>query len=345
MPPSKLSTYKMNDNALYFPYISVPNEKWTLKTLLYWDKLASIVPMEHMGNPEKLTPFMRELVHQDLVRQVFPAEYIYQINEFEACFIELIEKRLASRTSDSIGDKHRSLIHVEKLGSIPYFLVERNLATKVDSSWYNVDTWVANLFMAYLATCLSFLEDINAVPVTSQIKFASIYGNLNPSARSVANKHHIKSRDVILREILPVPDEKVCLDKLLRFKEDHGHLLPALRRKVEAHCSTIATLDYSESRITATESFIADCKYNIDEIADAMSPSWKKLIFGSLTPLYGTGLVLAGSVGSNDLALAGAGALFIESIYKAVSSIPDDNDRIFTRPMAYAAHARSELLA
>ncbi|WP_256956848.1 hypothetical protein [Vibrio diabolicus] len=45
----------MNDNALYFPYISVPNEKWTLKTLLYWDKLASIVPMEHMGNPEKLT--------------------------------------------------------------------------------------------------------------------------------------------------------------------------------------------------------------------------------------------------------------------------------------------------
>lgn len=63
----------MRNNALYFPYISVPDEKWTIKTLLYWDKLSSIVPMDYIGEPEQLSPFMRELVHGNLVEQIFPA--------------------------------------------------------------------------------------------------------------------------------------------------------------------------------------------------------------------------------------------------------------------------------
>lgn len=335
----------MNDNALYFPYISVPNEKWTLNTLLYWDKVASITPMDHTHNPEQMTPFMRELLQQGLIRQIFPAEHIHKIMGFEKYFIKMISKRLTSQSRILSGNQPRSLIHVEKLGDIPHFLVERGLAEKVNSSWYNIDTWVANLFMSYLATCLSYLDDINAVPVTNKVKFASIYGTLTPSGRNATKKHYVKSRDVILRELLPVPDEKVCLDKLLRFKDDHGHLLPALRRKVEAHCATIASLDSSESRIQVTESFIADCNIDIQEITDAMNPSWTKIVLGSLTPLYGTGLVLAGSIGANDMALAGAGMLFVEGVYKAVSSIPGSNDKIFERPMAYAAHARSELLA
>ena len=38
-------------NALYFPSISIPENKWTIKTLLYWDKLAAIVPLNHIEEP------------------------------------------------------------------------------------------------------------------------------------------------------------------------------------------------------------------------------------------------------------------------------------------------------
>lgn len=83
-------------NALYFPYISVPDEIWTVKTLLYWDKLSSIVPMEYIERPEELGPFMQELVHEGLVQQVFPAAYLHQLELFEDCFICFVEKRIRS---------------------------------------------------------------------------------------------------------------------------------------------------------------------------------------------------------------------------------------------------------
>lgn len=34
----------MSNNALYFPYIEPPRDEWTLRTILYWDRVDSIMP-------------------------------------------------------------------------------------------------------------------------------------------------------------------------------------------------------------------------------------------------------------------------------------------------------------
>jgi hypothetical protein len=216
----------MRDNALFFPYISVPNDKWTIKTLLYWDKLSSIVPMDHIDNPQQLTPFMQNLVQEELVQQVFPAHHLYEIPDFEKCFIRLIEHRLkrARRTDNQKSNIHaeklhrRSTIHAEKLGEIPDFLIENGLANRLNWAWYEVESWVANLFMAYLASCLGALERVNAAPVTNQASFSRMFGNLTPKFRRTNAVHHNKARDVILRSLLPVPGDAVTLNELLRFK-------------------------------------------------------------------------------------------------------------------------------
>lgn len=76
----------MRNNALYFPYIDVPNDAWTVKALLYWDKLSSIVPMGHMETPDDMSDFMRELMTEGLVEPVFPGQFIHQIERFdESC--------------------------------------------------------------------------------------------------------------------------------------------------------------------------------------------------------------------------------------------------------------------
>lgn len=62
------------NKILYFPYISVPRDPWLFRTLLYWDEVGSIVPMSFLENPEGLTPFMRELVREQLVTQIIPME-------------------------------------------------------------------------------------------------------------------------------------------------------------------------------------------------------------------------------------------------------------------------------
>ena len=36
----------MFNNALYYPYISIPDNLWLRQVILYWDKICPIVPGE-----------------------------------------------------------------------------------------------------------------------------------------------------------------------------------------------------------------------------------------------------------------------------------------------------------
>lgn len=343
----------MRDNALYFPYISVPNEKWTIKTLLYWDKLSSIVPMDYIDAPEQLSPFMRQLVHEDLVEQIFPAHHLQQIENFESCFIRLVEHRIKNNrrfASDKVRIHNeklngRSLIHAEKMGVIPEFLIESGLASRTDNwAWFEVDTTIANIFMAYLATCLGALEDVNAAPVTNQARFSSIINPQRFSAKT-NNVHHHKARDVILQSLLPTPDEKVSMDQLLRFKSDHGHLLPLLRRKIEAHCASVSILPTGDDRLNSTAQFISDCMDDVNEITEAMKPTWKKITLGSITPLFGAGFTWKATSINDELAYAGAAFTFAATAYQAISSVRGSRANQLRKPLAYIAHARSGIYA
>ena len=113
----------MRDNALYFPYISVPNDRWTIKTLLYWDRLSSIVPMDHIDSPEQFSPFMHSLVQENLVEQVFPAHHLFEIPDFERCFIKLITGRFKILRRPS---SFRSSIYSEKLAPRSQIYAEIN---------------------------------------------------------------------------------------------------------------------------------------------------------------------------------------------------------------------------
>jgi hypothetical protein len=67
-----------------------------------------------------------------------------------------------------------------------------------------------------------------STPVTNKAIFA--FG-LRPHRSQPPNRplYHHKSREIILRHLLPVPVDPVETDKLLSFKRRHGHLLPPLR--------------------------------------------------------------------------------------------------------------------
>ncbi|MFQ1645185.1 hypothetical protein ACK39F_08365 [Aeromonas veronii] len=343
----------MRDNALYFPYISLPNEKWTIKTLLYWDRLSSIVPMEYINAPDQLSPFMRLLVQENLVEQIFPAQHLYQIPDFETCFIKMIEHRTKNNNGFANNKtmmhhekiNSRTLIHAEKMGSIPDFLIDSGLASRTDRwAWFEVDTRIANLFMAYLASCLGALDEVNAAPVTNQVRFSSIITPPSISANSNSVHHH-KARDVILHSLLPTPDERVSLDQLLRFKSDYGHLLPLLRRKIEAHCASVAILPNVNDRLNLTKQFIFECMDDVNEITEAMKPTWKKITLGSIAPLFGAGFTLEATNTNDELAYAGAALSFAAAAYQAISSIRGSRVNQLKKPLAYIAHARSGIYA
>lgn len=351
----------MRNNALYFPYISIPESQWTIKTLLYWDKLSAIVPMDHIDNPEQLSPFMRALLERDLAEQIFPSQHLYEIPQFEQSFIRYLEPKVRTYRNAPIrgfsyaGRMHTEKfgshihqdkmmpvtgIHVEKMGELPQFLVEEGLADQVDGTWFNVDSRVANMFMAYLAICLGALNTVSAAPITSEGKYSNFLGHNLFRQRGARFNHHRKAQDVVINNILPTPTGAIDLDVLAKFKMEHGHLLPRLRQKVESETAYIALLESADDRLDATSDFIRRCKEDTDEIIDAMKPSWSKVMFGSIAPLFGSGLAMVAAETGNKAAYAGAGLSFASTAYQALNSIRAERKRAEALPLAYIAHLR-----
>ncbi|MBW5807275.1 hypothetical protein FOZ70_21295 [Burkholderia sp. COPS] len=333
----------MRANALYFPYITLPDNAWTVKSLLYWDKLSSIVPTDHMSRPEQMNEFMRTLLVEGLVEPVIPAEYIHCLPRFDESFITLIEHRLrwlGVRRQERPAQHALTRIHAEKLGEIPRFLVKAGLAKQVDWAWYDVESTTATMFMSYLAACLGAIPEVNATPVTNKMIFAmGLRARSNTSAR---NLHSQKAREVVLRHLLPTPRGSVPLDKLLRFKRRYGHLLPPLRTRIEAHCAFVATLQDADDRVGANEAFLLSCKSDIAEIEEAMRPSFGSITLGTLAPLWGAGLTLHATDTGNVTAYAGAALSLAGATYQAINSIRGGR-ALVNRPLAYVAHAQRVL--
>lgn len=43
----------MSSNALYYPYIQVPESPWFTRVLLYWDRVGAIVPNDYIEDPDR----------------------------------------------------------------------------------------------------------------------------------------------------------------------------------------------------------------------------------------------------------------------------------------------------
>ncbi|EOX4454747.1 hypothetical protein ACK6XA_004777, partial [Vibrio alginolyticus] len=341
----------MRDTALFFPFISIPEEQWTYQTLLYWDRLASIVPFDHMESPKQMTPFMRTLLREGLVDRLHPGQYIYEIEGFDSNFITLIESKLSRVRAiqqkfpqHKVFGKHRQApIHAEKLGIVQNYLVSKGLAVRDTDDWYIVEAWAANLFMAYLASCLGALEEVNAAPVTNRVNIANLYANFTgDNISQEGSAHSSEARKMILNALLPYPNEPIKAADLFKFKEQHGHLLPAFRNRIEGHCITVAQHYVLEERMLLNENFINDSLDEIAYIESRMKPFWKKLTFSSITPIVGASISAAATQVDQNAALTGAVVTLSSTIIQAVSTIREDR-RVTNAPLAYVARSRGGL--
>ncbi|CAB3799993.1 MULTISPECIES: DUF6236 family protein [Paraburkholderia] len=330
----------MRNNALYFPYVSIPDTAWTMRTLLYWDKVSAIVPLELAYRPEELDVFMRELLDVGLVNTVIPAQYLWRLEQFDTAFVKLVEARLRTfhYSPEKIKARPRVRIHIEKLQGIPEFLVRSGAAERLDDSWYMVEASIAKLFMAYLAVCLGGLEEVDAAPVTNRWEYTSLLG-LGRTQRRPQRPAHQDARHEILDCLLPVPEGEVNLAAIVKFKEQYGDLLPALRRVIEVRSAEIALLQDAEDRADAISDFVKQSKLQIDELSDAMRFNWKKLTFGALFPLAANGIQWATTSPDSPALWAGTALSFASAAYTALTSPGENSASLRKEPLAYIAHA------
>ena len=84
----------MKDGLLYFPHINVPKSDWLIRSLLYWEKVGTIIPQDHLNNPDEyLNNDMCYLLSEYIIVPVMPQQYIENAYSYEQNFIKIIESK------------------------------------------------------------------------------------------------------------------------------------------------------------------------------------------------------------------------------------------------------------
>jgi len=225
------------DKALYYPNINPP-KGWTLRALLYWDKIGTIVPQSY-GTRDRFDSFTVKLINQGILERVDPDD-IWNVSNYQDSLIEAINKgdQLIQNSRINFQNGKCVRIHFEKFHYLVFDeLIKLKIANRENSSdWLRVESNVAKLIMTFLASVLSLEKDYQLT--TDEIDSLDVSFNDLPNDSYLSN---IKdSNDVltanlrtnILEDLLPYPFDD-DLKKIMRFKEKYHSELISFRRKIE----------------------------------------------------------------------------------------------------------------
>lgn len=321
------------ENILYYPYINLPRTDWTLRTLLYYDTVGSIVPQEFFYNPnENYDPFMHDLVTNRLVIPINPLEVINPV-EFSKAFLEYLKQNKQSFINHNNLNNHGnqrpnqrffpSKLHADKFdGEIFYALQDLGLAQRLspDDSWYLVESKTANLLMKLLAMTIS--KELEMMPTTDVV---------NVTGLMTSKMNQNRKRGTILKELIPFP-EKIDLVKVRAFKDKHTDLLKAFKNKVEL---LVLNPQYIEGTELFTET-IKELKFRKEELSAKMNESQMGNIFyGTVCGLLSSGISML-TVENKFLAIAAATPGFLNGVH-AASKVEKPEDIFDQSGMKYLA--------
>ncbi len=321
----------MTNNVLYYPYIRVPNNDWFTRVLLYWDTVGSIVPYEYISNPEALGPHMRSLLTEELVKQVIPGYHIHKAPNFTDAFVQRAETFRAQHNLEpgSLANLPTFRIHMEKLGDIGDELCKMGLARQSDYPWYDIESRLADIFMAYLAGVLSNIPEVDSRPITDTSDQLSLY----ESPEMI--------RTLVLDDLLPAPSGGVPASDLSRFKSKNKKFLIKFRSQIESFIIQAGSIPELTTRKEMVNHFLTSAKVEIDNIVDAMkTQGWTKISTGRFFTYTAAGVALADAIATGGLlttiAAAFGTAASVYTTYRE-TKLPDAFQNSF---VAYAALAK-----
>jgi Family of unknown function (DUF6236) len=345
----------MAHEVLYFPYISVPQDAWFTRVLLYWDKVGSIVPAPYVRQPGQLSPYMQELLAADLVAPVVPEYHDGPLYAPMECFLQFLDEE---QSQEGTRGKPLGLhpasrgaaaeagtvfqIHRGKLGDlVAEGLLERGLARRVEGEdWYEVESRTAAHFMAYLAVTLGARVAMD--PITDSAAHLAAFSSA-PGASDTPAALLEGMRASVLEEMLPAPAQSVRVSDLAEFRERHGDLLSKFRREIENRLIDLALVQEEWARSKKLALYKEELKETIAEIQARMHErKWRNIVFGTVCGLIAAAIPGARAAVTGDLTGVGLQVpAFVAAVSRGMTELrPTWN---MNSPLAYAALAQEHL--
>lgn len=249
------------EKLIYFPYISVEKSPWLYKSLLYWDSISVITPLEYFENPCQFNSYMNPLIEEDMVKLVHPSSYISRDRfSFEQKFINLVKSNYINnsfsektRFTQSYRPNHEyTPIHFDKMEyDLGRFLESEGLAFK-NGDWWLVHKLVARDFMHYLAMLIGSMGGYS--PATDSTQHIS--GNVVKMRMPVYNREQLgeereryrraQSTFHVLDGIFSIPKNIEDIGELIDFKHKNQKLLKHFQKLVKETVSEIETFPISQ---------------------------------------------------------------------------------------------------
>jgi hypothetical protein len=285
------------NNLLYFPYISMEKSPWLYKTLLYWDSVSVITPLEYFDYPNRFESYMNPLIQEEMVKLVFPYEYIYRNpNEFSRRFINHVKrhylelprgKRTGIVTKKKLVPQEVTQIHLDKLeSSIGDFLIENGLAYR-NGSWLCVKRTVARDFMHYLALLIGNIGGFSpttdsARHISSQVNKMRMPSPTREGFQMGYERFQATNRTFqVLDGIFSIPKDVKDIHEIIDFKQKNYELLSNFQSLIGQTVSDIETfpIEQHENRLQFHLNHLEEEKQKLNE---KMKEKWYITDFTSL---------------------------------------------------------------
>lgn len=269
---------------LYYPTISIPTNDWLRRSLLYWDEIGSIVPVDYEENTLiPYSPDIQFLKAEGEFRPFRPRELAYRWEKVQELMKELVSIIETPKFQNILPRREMRLlhsrIHRDKVSdSLVDYLEDWGLAQRdrEDCDWIKFENRTALLYMAILAKYLADEDSMATVPGTDLQEYENlIYEAMLPSDGFACLKTSYFN-------MVPVPREDVPLSDIVKFKRKRRSELLGFRQQInEFHRSLRSCQSKSDANdIAAT--FSEKITKELNNLKAVMEDSRLATVIGSL---------------------------------------------------------------
>jgi hypothetical protein len=265
-------------DVLFFPSISLPDDVWTYKSLLYYDSIHVIAPESHNAE-NQYNDLTKKLMDKGIVKTINPWDYLTSIQAYENALIHYIEQnvnfKLNAQSNFNLGKLVR--IHRDKFHNNLFEHLERNSLAKeiTGSRWIEMEENIALLILTFLATVIS--EEKQLELATDDIKNIQIINRESISNIDSINLKEHETRMNILTGIMPYTIDK-DIDKILSFKKRNGSALSDFRDLIDNR-----VVNPSNSNDKYLKATISELKQQAEKIETQLKKeNFAKIMFGGV---------------------------------------------------------------
>lgn len=290
-------TYGEKDTILYYPSIKIEDGPWLRNAVLYWDKIASIVP--GIDYQEENSMEIEYLLREGFYEPIYPIE-LESDRELLVEFCNQVKEQLTlqktKRRQGRMVEVHvnktmyiESQINTLKTPeSILDFLLEEGIAKRKNQEWIHMTNGDSFVYMSLLAKFLAKMHNRMQIGTDVKSSFMSPF-IMNGARRNSAEKQIYLN--VAINNILPCPQmDGVTIEDLLDFKKDHKRELDYFRRRINEYQHHIDLCCDRNAMMEMTYDFRKSIEDDMNEIEEYMRSRWKSVVRGSVTALLPLGI-------------------------------------------------------